>query len=67
MSVIKGNGFGKVEQVVNTAIGKMVELGIANDGTLKGARFDISQMMYKLEDPRVNIMEFEDQIDLTDL
>lgn len=67
MSVTKGNGWVEVEGLINTVISKLIELGIANDSTLKGARFDISQMMYKLEDPRVNVMEFEDEVDIGDL
>lgn len=67
LSVKKGSGWDKVELLVNNAISKLIELGIANERHLKGARFDISQMMYKLEDPRVNIMEFEDEVNLLDL
>lgn len=67
MSVVKTAGWKQVEEVINNAIGKLIELGIANDGSLKGARFDISQMKYKLEDPRVNIMEFEDSVDMGEL
>jgi len=64
---IKQGNIKQIEELANNSIGKLIELGIANESDLEGARFDISQMMYKLENTRVNLMDIEDEIDLQDL
>lgn len=57
----------QIDEITNNSIGKLIELGIANEADLEGARFDISQMMYKLENTRIDFMQIEDEVDLQDL
>lgn len=39
---VKQGSFKQIEEVANNSIGKLIELGIANECDLEGARFDIS-------------------------
>ena len=46
-----------MEKIINAVISKLIELGVVNESQMDHARFDISEMKYKLEQPHVTLMK----------
>jgi len=45
----------RMDKIIHCLISQFIELGIVNEIKLTHARFDLSQMMYKLEQPHITI------------
>lgn len=48
--------FENLESIINSLVSNLIELGIVNDSNLEGARFDLSSLKYKLENPIIELL-----------
>ena len=55
--VDKDKEFDRMEKIINAVISKLIELGVVNESQMDHARFDISEMKYKLEQPHITLMK----------
>lgn len=53
----KSGDLEKLESIVHSLISKLIEIGIVNDNSLEGARFDLSTLSYQLENPDIELMK----------
>ena len=55
--MVQNAEFSKLETIIHSIVSKVIELGIVKDSEIENARFDLSELKYKLEKPHVTLMK----------
>lgn len=47
----------RMQNIINAILSKFIEFGVVQENKMEHARFDLSEMKYKLEQPHVTLMK----------